>query len=158
MSEEQPSEEEVVEAVYAFAAEQMKDGASGPEVEAMLVERGLDEEAAASVVEDLSRMRSEALRSAGKRNMRYGALWCIVGTVVTIATYSAASGGGTYVVAWGAIGFGAIQFFRLGELESIPQCSNLVKRRSVEHENKVVSFSSRLHVGRSYTGKIILGI
>lgn len=44
--------------------------------------------------------------------MLYGALWCIGGLVVTALTYSAASDGGTYVVAWGAVLFGAIQFFK----------------------------------------------
>lgn len=50
----------------------------------------------------------------GRRNMLFGALWCIGGTVVTVATYSAASsgGGGRYVIAWGAILFGAVQFFQ----------------------------------------------
>jgi hypothetical protein len=42
----------------------------------------------------------------------YGGLWCVGGIIVTAVTYSAASGGGSYVVAWGAILFGAIQFFR----------------------------------------------
>ena len=44
-----------------------------------------------------------------------GALWCGGGILVTVVTYLAAEnspGGGTYVVAWGAILFGAIQFFR----------------------------------------------
>lgn len=44
--------------------------------------------------------------------MLQGALWCIGGTVVTVASYSAASSGGRYVVAWGAIVFGATPFFR----------------------------------------------
>jgi hypothetical protein len=44
--------------------------------------------------------------------MIFGALWCIGGIVITAVTFGAASGGGTYVVAWGAIIFGAIQFFR----------------------------------------------
>ncbi|MFW6169074.1 MAG: hypothetical protein ACODAD_01200 [Planctomycetota bacterium] len=114
MSETTPSEEEIVQAIYAFAAEQMKNGASSMKTEEMLVEKGLDKEAAVAVVANLRRMRSEALRSAGRNNMMYGALWCIVGTVVTVVTYSAAAsgGGGTYVVAWGAIVFGAIQFLR----------------------------------------------
>jgi hypothetical protein len=44
--------------------------------------------------------------------MLHGALWCGGGILVTVFTYAAASGGGTYVVAWGAIVFGAIQFFK----------------------------------------------
>jgi hypothetical protein len=39
---------------------------------------------------------------------------CFVGLVVTAWTYQSAAnaGGGRYVVAWGAIVFGAIQLFR----------------------------------------------
>ena len=46
------------------------------------------------------------------RHMIYGILWAGGGTAVTVMTYSAASGGGTYVVAWGAIIYGIIDFFR----------------------------------------------
>jgi len=52
--------------------------------------------------------------NAAQRQMIIGALWCIGGIAVTAATYSAASGpgGGSYVVAWGAILFGGLQFVR----------------------------------------------
>ena len=49
----------------------------------------------------------------GLQNMAIGAVICIIGIVVTAVTYSAASqGGGHYIVAWGAIVFGGIQFFK----------------------------------------------
>jgi len=51
----------------------------------------------------------------GQRNMLYGALWCTGGIIITLVTYgmaSSGSGGGTYVIAWGAVLFGAIQFFK----------------------------------------------
>ena len=112
MSDQELSEEEIVQAVYELAAEQMKNGASEQQIQSMLVEKGLDQESAATVVSNLTRIRSEAIREAGRKNMVYGALWCIGGIVVTVVTYRAASSGGTYVVAWGAIVFGAIQFFR----------------------------------------------
>jgi hypothetical protein len=41
-----------------------------------------------------------------------GALWCGGGILVTGLTYSMASSGGTYIIAWGAIVIGAIQFLR----------------------------------------------
>jgi hypothetical protein len=46
--------------------------------------------------------------------MFYGAPWCIGGIAVTAVTDQAASnaGGGTYIIAWGAILFGAVQFLR----------------------------------------------
>jgi len=45
-----------------------------------------------------------------QNNMLIGGGICLVGVVVTVVTYQAAKGGGTYTVAYGAIGVGAIQF------------------------------------------------
>ena len=107
--------ERVVEAVHAFAAGRMNEGASSQDIEGELVEKGLDQSAAETVVQNLTTARSEALREAGAKNMLFGALWCIGGIVVTAWAYheaATAAGGGTYVIAWGAIVFGAIQFFR----------------------------------------------
>lgn len=44
--------------------------------------------------------------------MTFGFMWCVGGIIVTAGTYLAAASGETYVVAWGAIVFGAIQFIR----------------------------------------------
>ena len=56
------------------------------------------------------------------RNLIVGGIFCVIGTVVTVASYAAASGsseGGSYVVAWGAILFGGIQALRgVGEIVS----------------------------------------
>ena len=41
-----------------------------------------------------------------------GTLWLLGGLLVTGVTYSAAKSGGTYVLAWGAIAFGAVQLFQ----------------------------------------------
>ena len=112
MTVQELSEEEMVQEVYEFAAEQMSNGASEQQTRSLLVQQGLDPESAVIVVSNLTQMRSEAIRKAGKKEMLYGALWCVGGTIVTVATYAAASGGGTYIIAWGAIIVGAIQFFR----------------------------------------------
>ena len=50
----------------------------------------------------------------GLRNMAIGAVVCIIGIVVTgrKSCWRRASGGGDYVVAWGAIVFGGIQFLK----------------------------------------------
>lgn len=102
----------LVQAIYMMAADHMRAGNSTVSTENMLIEQGLSREAAQAVVANLSRMRSAAMRSAAHKNMLYGGLWCVGGIIVTAVTYSAAKGGGSYVVAWGAIAFGAIQFFR----------------------------------------------
>lgn len=55
-----------------------------------------------------------ALKQAGHKNMAIGGAVCVFGLLITFGTLAAASGGngGSYVIAWGAIVFGAIQFFR----------------------------------------------
>lgn len=45
-----------------------------------------------------------ATRDRAKKDMLYGALWCIGGTVLTLADIG--------FIFWGAIVFGAVQFFR----------------------------------------------
>jgi hypothetical protein len=55
----------------------------------------------------------EAKRKNASKDLVVGGLWFLGGIIVTVVTYSAASsGGGTYVVAYGAIIFGAVQFVR----------------------------------------------
>jgi len=57
-------------------------------------------------------VNAASCRSAAQHTMLYGALSCVGGTVATIISYSAAAPGGTYVVAWGAIIFGAVRFWK----------------------------------------------
>jgi hypothetical protein len=111
----QPSQDEIVRAVYGFAAGLMREGRSEYQIEKALVDKGIDTESARGIVSNLSRMRSEAIRKAALKNMAIGAAICVVGIIVTFGTYSAAaasSRGGSYVVAWGAIIFGGLRFFR----------------------------------------------
>ena len=73
MSTEELSEEEMVQAIYAFAAEQMQQGAPPHAIENALVEKGLDQESASTVVANLTEMRDEANVKSGKKNMIFGA-------------------------------------------------------------------------------------
>jgi hypothetical protein len=70
----EPTQQQVVRAVYGFAAQMM--------------EKGLNAEAARTVVDNLSRARNDAVRKAAFKSMMYGG------------------------VAWGAAIFGGIRFFR----------------------------------------------
>jgi hypothetical protein len=101
-----------VEEVYEVARKYIKSGASAQEVQSLLAGRGVNPQAAASVVKNVIQMRSESKGpgGAGVKHMMVGGLVCLVGTAATVMSYMAASSGGTYVVAWGAIVFGAIQF------------------------------------------------
>lgn len=100
--------------IYEYAAILVKNGKSREEVKMALESKGLNSEHAGVVAENIFKIRSHSYRKSGRKNMIFGALWCIGGFVVTAMTYSMAANsptGGTYVVAWGAMVFGAVQFF-----------------------------------------------
>lgn len=116
MSEE-PTREQMVQAVHEHAERLVQAGMSYAQVKKDLESCGLNGEDAVSVVDSvfLAKNQTEDLKQAGRKNMLAGALWCIGGIVVTAMTYDAAASsptGGSYVIAWGAIIFGAAQCFR----------------------------------------------
>ncbi len=102
------------------AALLLQAGLTVEEVQKHLIDKGLDPADVAKVVKSraaLNLMKTmEPSRSSpaksGQKDMIVGAVWCLGGIVVTAVTYRAALAGGTYLVAWGAIVFGAIQFAR----------------------------------------------
>ena len=108
----EPTQEEIMQAIYGFTAEKMEAGVSHAEIANELVEKGMDQESADMIVQQVHEVHREAYHTAGKKNIMYGALWAVGGTVVTVASYAtAAEGDAKYVVAWGAIVYGAIQIF-----------------------------------------------
>jgi hypothetical protein len=70
----------------------------------MLVEKGMDLESASVVVGNLEKQIKDAKKKGANKDMLYGALWCIGGTVATIADIG--------YIFWGAIVFGAFQFIK----------------------------------------------
>jgi len=74
--------------------------------------RGLDQKPASIIVSKLVESQEKARREARKKNMRIGSLWCIGGIIVTLLSFALSDDiGGFVIVTWGAIIFGAIQFF-----------------------------------------------
>ncbi len=107
--------EKAVEAIYAYAGALLRQGKSPAEVEDALVDKGIERKTAAIVVDKLAVAQVNVKKEEGTKNMMIGGLICLVGIIITAASYSSASsgsGGGQYVIAWGAILFGAIRFFR----------------------------------------------
>lgn len=83
------------------------------EVKTSLMAKGVEEKDAVYIIDRLEQQIDDARKKKANKDMLYGALWCIGGTIVTVYSYSAASeGGGRYMVAWGAIIFGGVQFVR----------------------------------------------
>jgi hypothetical protein len=131
----------VLEALLSYASRRLSEGQTPTEVQLDLMAKGLDREPASLIVQKLvsERLREGAQRSAAdaetnrwaaqarsdeaRSNMVSGAVICVIGILITVVTYSAAKGGGTYVVAWGAIAFGAIRLFKglaAVELDPVP--------------------------------------
>ena len=114
---DQATAQQFIQEVYQRAAKLAKEGKSKDKIQTELNAMGLNQETASVVIENVFRIRKKAHREAGARNILVGAAFCVGGIAVTALTYQMASGGGTFIVAWGAILFGGIQFVKgLGHL------------------------------------------
>jgi len=74
------------------------------EVKDALVAKGLSEPAALTIVNQLEDQIVNAKKDHAKKDMLYGALWCLGGTVLTVANIG--------FIFWGAILFGGVQFIK----------------------------------------------
>ncbi|WP_448698693.1 hypothetical protein ACFGVR_17695 [Mucilaginibacter sp. AW1-3] len=74
------------------------------EIKNALLERGMNEQDADVIIENIEGQITDARRKKAQKDMLYGALWCIGGTALTLANIG--------YIFWGAIIFGGIQFFR----------------------------------------------
>lgn len=100
---------------YRFIAERLGEGHSREVVEQQLVDEGYTRDQAAELIWKVRHAAPSSTGSAGAKDMLIGGLICLAGLVITFGSLAAASssrGGGGYVVAYGAIIFGAIRFFK----------------------------------------------
>ena len=105
--------QEMVEQVYELTANLLfKQKKTTVETKQILIQQGLTAEAADAIISNLQQQRKQAKNKAARKNMLHGILWCVGGLLVTLLTYNMAEEGGRYVVAWGAVIFGAYQFFK----------------------------------------------
>jgi hypothetical protein len=99
------SQQEIINQIYDYAANLMvNEKKSAVETKSVLINQGLDEESASIVVNNLQQQIRDAKKERANKDMLYGALWCIGGTVATVADFG--------YIFWGAIVFGGIQFFK----------------------------------------------
>ena len=71
---------------------------------AALVDSGIDEEGAITIINNLEREFTVERKKRAEKDILYGALWCVGGLVATAAEIG--------YIFWGAILFGGIQFVR----------------------------------------------
>lgn len=95
-------------------------GKSLPEVIAFMVKSGWTEEDAQNLASSLAQrmylgrsiaelQKREKARSYRNRMIR-GLIWTVVGLIITGATYLFTEPGGKFVICWGAVLFGVIDF------------------------------------------------
>ncbi|TDW44335.1 hypothetical protein EV144_10988 [Flavobacterium sp. 270] len=101
--------QELMNQHYNFAANLLlNQRKSGYETKNALIEQGLSTELASTLVEKLElqiqEAEYEATQGQAKKDMLYGALWCVGGTILTLSHIG--------FIFWGAIVFGGIQFFK----------------------------------------------
>jgi hypothetical protein len=98
-------QEAAVTEFYNYAANLMiNEKKSSGDIQTALIEKGLSENAAFTIVNNLENEFKNAKKEAAKKDMLYGALWCVGGTVATVANIG--------FIFWGAIIFGGIQFIK----------------------------------------------
>lgn len=102
---------EFTQAVWAYAFDEKAAGATDEAIRKGLAGFGLDGEHATYITAALENAAKERL-AAHKANMARGGITCGAGFIFTYWSMAAAQGGGTYVITWGAIVFGAYRFLK----------------------------------------------
>lgn len=96
--------EDLAETVTAY----LEAGYVRADIVSAMVESGFDQREASHYVTQVDKARRGEKRANGLGAMGIGAAMLAAGIGITWYTYSAAEGGGTYVVTWGLILFGGL--------------------------------------------------
>jgi hypothetical protein len=96
---------------YLFAMNQLKSKTPPEQVEAQLITSGVTAPTSHALVGTLQATRRQADRAAGKRTLLLGGLWTVGGLAITLLGQAVANErGGSYLILWGAVIIGALQF------------------------------------------------
>ena len=105
MQNSNANQQQAVHEIYNYAANLIvNEKKTSTDVRSALAEKGLSEDAAYTIVRNVEDEIKKAKREAGSKDMIYGALWCVGGTIATFANIG--------FIFWGAILFGGIQFIK----------------------------------------------
>jgi hypothetical protein len=99
------SSQQSAEAMFRYAAHLLIDrGQDSYDAKNALMAKGMDEVNAALLIDRIEEELESRKKQEAQKDMLWGAVWCIGGTVATLANFG--------FVFWGAIVFGGIQFFQ----------------------------------------------
>ena len=98
-------QQQAVQELYNLAANLIvTEKKNTQQAKSVLVEKGLSEDAAYTIVRNVEDEIKKAKRDQAKKDITYGALWCVGGTIATVANVG--------FIFWGAILFGGIQLIK----------------------------------------------
>jgi hypothetical protein len=112
------NQQAAMDEVIQYVLECLNRGSSQAEVRKQLIASGMSAQDANEIVQQVASWRHKnpgvaaGGGNSGQTSMAIGGIVCLAGIAITVISFMSAQGGGTYVVAWGAIIFGAIQFIR----------------------------------------------
>ena len=112
--EDLPLTTEQWEEVVSYAADEKLAGKTNDEIFEGLLGTGISTQQANNVLAELQPL-IQRLHDKYDRDVLYGIIAFLVGAVLTFVTYTNASNGGIYIIAWGAIAFGPIRAWRGAE-------------------------------------------
>ena len=105
MQNSDTSQQQAVHEIYNYAANLIvNQKKSSTDVRNALAEKGLSEDAAYTIVRNVEDEIKKAKKDAATKDIIYGALWCVGGTIATFANIG--------FIFWGAILFGGIQLIK----------------------------------------------
>ena len=103
--ETEKSTQQASDQLYRYATHLLTEQDKTPtQVKKTLIAQGVDEQLAADIVKTIEGQVEQSRKTRAKRDMIFGGLWCVGGTVFTFADIG--------YIFWGAIVFGLIQFIR----------------------------------------------
>jgi hypothetical protein len=119
--------------LWSYAFEEKKEGVADDEISRGLIEQGLNEEQAILMIKTLESKAKENMERHHSR-MLLGAIMFLGGCTITLLTFTNAKLGGTYIIAWGAILFGAIRF--VSAVNSKEKFKTILENIELEHGSK----------------------
>jgi hypothetical protein len=95
----------ITQEIYDYAANLLiNTDKNSFEVKKLVMEKGYDDSTASELVQKLEEEISKAKKTRAGKDILYGSLWCVGGTILTVAD--------TGFIFWGAIVFGGIQLIK----------------------------------------------
>ena len=96
--------------IWAYAFDQKYLGKNNEELHKLLISKGLDDTNSKLIIEKLEEVSTKLKNNYDSEMITGGLVFCI-GVFVTLATLNNSINGGSYIIAWGAILFGAMRFY-----------------------------------------------